>query len=370
MSRVAVWLTLFAGSMALTGAGCLFDAAPFVIAYLPLAGVLLVGTERRWEASALIAGHFLWPTLISGWGLVQLGYDPVAVIGGAACLIALVTALFLWLGLGPGSVLLAALPAFPANPLLVTGALLPGTGVWGGPVLLFWALLTGWAPRLWQRAGLLAAIALAPVVLHDRAVTSPEPMLQKIDLSGIRALTERGHWMDILSRVNEGDTLILGENILMADDSATIAWWCRAVETRNITALIGVMGTGGLGEVWMVESGMECPVPLYRAALGVPFVNAEIFAGYRATHLAVSPDVARPEIDWLICFEAFSLWRWISLGLNSHSPRPVVILANDRWTDPIPTASLRRKVTGAFAALYGREVAHADTRWTGVVLGR
>lgn len=369
MSGGPLWLMLFATSATLTGAGFLVEPVPFALAWLPLAGVLLLGTERRRAGSALIAGHFLWPALISGWGLVQLGYDPLAVTAAAACLVALFTALLLWLGLSAGSLLLAALPVFPANPLLVTGALLPGAGLWGLPALLLWVQLIASVPRLWLRASLLAALCLAPVLLQDRAGPLPETALREIDLSGIRALTERGHWAEALSRIEEGGTLILGENIIAQDDTAAVAWWCRAAKTRTITALIGVMGADGLGEVWGFENTESCPARLYRASVGIPFINDDIGTGYRPPRRAVASGGIRPDIDWLICFEAFSLWRWISLGVQNKN-RPAVILANDRWTDPVPTARLRRKVARAFSALYGRTVLHADTGQTGVVWER
>ena len=60
----------------------------------------------------------------------------------------------------------------------------------------------------------------------------------------------------------------------------------------------------------------------------------------------------------MICYEAFSLWRWIDVGRSDVNH--VAILANDHWTAPFATALLRRKVAAQFAALFRIHVHHAD----------
>ena len=114
------------------------------------------------------------------------------------------------------------------------------------------------------------------------------------------------------------------------------------------------------------------PQPVYRAALGIPIINDEWWP--QDTHVARVADAGNlpSEPHWLICFEAFSLWRWVNLELDAKrdNPHPVVILANDYWTAPFPTALLRRKVAGQFAALFGVEVFHADQRRTVLKLSK
>ena len=71
-----------------------------------------------------------------------------------------------------------------------------------------------------------------------------------------------------------------------------------------------------------------------------------------------SDEHAIPDTQWLICYEAFSLWKWIDVGLSNADH--VVILANDHWTAPFTTALLRCKVAAQFAALYHIHLHHAD----------
>jgi hypothetical protein len=63
--------------------------------------------------------------------------------------------------------------------------------------------------------------------------------------------------------------------------------------------------------------------------------------------------------QWLACFEGFSMYRWLRAYMTGA--KSVVIVSNDRLTQPIPTAVLRRKVGAQFAKLFGLTVAHADT---------
>ena len=52
-----------------------------------------------------------------------------------------------------------------------------------------------------------------------------------------------------------------------------------------------------------------------------------------------SDEHAIPDTQWLICFEGFSLWKWIDVG--RPDAEHIVILANDHWTAPSITALLR-----------------------------
>ena len=365
-------LLLFVLSAALTGAGFLIEAVPFFVAYLPFAAVLIAlpcrhGTRAR--AGALIAGHFLWPPLIGGWGLIQIGMQPVAVVAGATAVMVLVCASIAWLGIGLSALLLAALPFFPANPLLITGAILPGAGLWGLTTLPLWLILIEWNDRALTRGLLLVAVLILPRLVEPwigppQGVT--EPTFEEINISGNVALTELRHWAQVMARVEDGDHIILGENMFRHDDHAAIFWWCQTLRTNGVTAVIGVLGPTGLGEVWQVDAE-TCPEPqpVYRAALGIPMISGGWWPQETYVARAAGADKPLLEPHWLICFEAFSLWRWVDLDLETSEQgksRPVVILANDYWTAPFPTTLLRRKVAGQFAALFRVEVFHADSQ--------
>ena len=234
------------------------------------------------------------------------------------------------------------------------------------------------------RAALLAGLVSAPALLglaphpEQSAHWAAEhaPAFEEIGIASASgaALTERGRWHQIVTqaglRIRAGDTLILGENIFDHEDHAAVHWWCRIVQAHNLTALIGVRAEDGLGEVWQFDRH-TCPTParLYRAEIGIPIVNAgwwpsraampaDEAAGGISSAAAQSPNTHLPNTEWLICFEAFSIWRWIDVGWSGAAH--AVILAHDRWTAPIPTARLRRKVARQFAALYGMNVHHAD----------
>ena len=375
-------LLLFGLSFLLTGMGLLVDGIPLALAYLPfgLALVLAPALARpRLAVLTLMAGHFVWPALIAGWGLIQLGLHPVAVVASGVAAVLLVSAGVAWLGIGVSALVLAALPFFPANPLLITGSILPGAGIWGLIALPFCVTLIETQRGIAMRAVLLAALLVLPRLVlpwdNPQDGTGNAFTFEDIDISGDVALTGRRHWAQIMAHVDNGDQLVLGENIFAHDDHGAIFWWCRAVTDHSVTAMIGVLGPSGLGEVWLFDPD-TCPKPtrLYRAEIGIPMVNSGWWPETKKTH--GTDEAGRiglvgtlsPDIQWLICFETFSLWRWVGVGRSGTAH--AVILANDRWTAPIPTALLRRKVVEQFAALYDIEVFHANQRKTVVKAAR
>jgi len=345
---------------------------PLAVACLPFALALVLApalARPRLAVTALMAGHFLWPALIAGWGLIQLGAPVPAVMAVGIGAVVLVSAGVAWLGIGLSALVLAALPFFPANPLLVTGSLLPGAGLMGLVVLPFCVTLIEIQRGIAMRTVLLAALLLLPRLVlpgddPPDIVATEAFAFEEIDISGDVALTELRHWAQIMALVEDGDHVILGENIFRHDDHAAIFWWCHTVRNRNLTAMIGVLGPTGLGEVWQFDS-QACPDPgpVHRAALGIPMVNGGWWPQDTRVARAIGAAGLPVEPYWLLCFEAFSLWRWVDLGLEIgrlHEPRPVVILANDHWTTPFPTATLRRKVARQVAALFAVKVLHAD----------
>ncbi len=358
---------LFLLSCALTGAGFLVGHAPFAVAYIPFALALLIPArpEKHTIVTALMAGHFLWPALISGWGLARLEYNPVLIVFGATVAVLITSYSFARLGIAISTALLLALPAFPASPLLVTGALLPGAGVFGLATLLVWVALIEAQRGFVARCSLLMALlATAPGLdfvfgpsLPARGATV---IYDEIDISDVKALTQRGHWTRILDRAEAGDQIILGENMITHDDHAAIHWWCSEVQNRDVAVRMGVMTGTGLGAVWRFDRDTcPTPLPLYHAQIGIPMVNAGWWPAADNAPQQGRKGQAIPDPHWLICFEAFSLWRWIGLGRSGADHG--VILANDRWTDPFATALLRRKVAARFAALLRIHIHHADS---------
>ena len=354
-------------SCAVTGAGFLIRDIPIAIAYIPFAIALLIPPRpgKRTTVMALMAGHFLWPTLISGWGLDRLEFDPLVIIVGAITTILVVSYGFARLGVAIGAAVLLALPFFPANPLLVTGSLFPGAGLTALPVILLWVKLIelqrGFVTRC---AFLLTLTAASPIITHwfggTPTTQSSIVVYDEIDISDTKGLTERGYWTQIMNLAGGGDVLILGENIISHDDHASINWWCNEAATRNMIIIMGVMGATGIGEVWRFDHDTcPSPLPLYRAEIGIPMVNAGWWPSKGEAPQHEGADSTIPDTQWLICFEAFSLWRWIDVARSDVDH--VVILANDHWTVPFTTTQLRRKVAAQFASLFHIDVHHADS---------
>ena len=143
-----------------------------------------------------------------------------------------------------------------------------------------------------------------------------------IDTSDIVAISQIGQFDQTLKLMKPNSTIILGENMFAHSDIAAKHYWCDAVKNKYINAYIGVEGKDGTGEIWLFNRNVQSP------------------------------------ISWLLCFEGFSVFRWLELGLQS--PKTVIILSNDKITSPLRTYILRDKLSREFAKLFNLNVFHAN----------
>ena len=364
---VAIQLGYFVLSLGLTGLGFFIEQVPFAVAYIPLA--LAICHRHRTRTFWLICGHFAWVAVISGWGLHQLGYNPVVAVPAVTVALVLGALAMAWLGIGLSSALLCLIPFFPANPLLVTGAVFPDLGAWGIALLLISVITIELLKSSKARVGLLVAVVMLgqiPFVLqpfnhgYQQAVSeqrkgiAPNGMYSEIDISNHKAITRSGQWAQIAKVVEDHSTVILGENIFDHTDVGASAYWCRIAKEKTATLYIGVRGQNGVGEVWEFD-WRDCadPALAYRAEVGIPKITGGWLPNRSAPQSTLSGQ------QWLACFEGFSMYRWLRAYMTGA--KSVVIVSNDRLTQPIPTGVLRRKVSRQFGKLFRLTVAHADT---------
>jgi hypothetical protein len=364
---VAVQLGHFILSIGLTGLCFFIEQVPFAVAYIPLA--LAICHTNNTNTFLLICGHFTWVAVISGWGLHQLGYNPILTIPAVLMALALGSWAMTWLGIGLSSALLCFIPFFPANPLLVTGAVFPDFGIWGIAILLISTIAVELLQSSKARVGLLVAVLIlgqTPFVLrslnqeYSQAVSEHRKgsaltdTYSEIDISNHKAITRSGQWAQITKVVENRSTVILGENLFDHTDTGASTYWCRIAKEKAATLYIGVRGKNGVGEVWEFD-GRNCAVPsvAYRAEVGIP----QITGGWLPNRTEAQSTFSAQQ--WLACFEGFSMYRWLRAYMTGA--KSVVIVSNDRLTQPIATSVLRRKVSAKFAKLFNLAVAHADT---------
>ena len=393
-----LWLVL-TGLIAaiLTGAGFFFDSVPFALAYTPFLMALV--TPARGYQAALVAGHFAIVFEIAATGLVHMGFSGWLVMFGFLFAVSTLSAGFAVFGVGLAAVILLLIPYFPGNPLLVTGALYPGFGI-GGIILLAAACI---AVAYWKTTGarlvaVLLTIALPSAVVHgavnnglfniplaDRAAltglvhTASGPdennsggdRFERIALSrsDTRVITGTDlTWRLLLALRNlpAGSLVITGENVLTSEDAMGQRILCRRARAEVLDLYVGIASADGTGEIWRL-SAETCPAGsrVYRAVIGIPGLTGpawpDAMASATATgapvNLPTALDGAKVSIGFLACFEAFSLHRWIAMGLSDFET--VAVVSNDHWTDPLPVALLRTKVSDQFAKLFGIKVVHA-----------
>lgn len=363
-------IALFIGGLPLVTAAFLVPAIPFWSAILPMAAGIALATPLARFAG--VAAYLLPAALICAWGFIGIGTSSVLAWSAAILIVAVLAGTASLIGITAATVLMTAIPVFPASPILPFSDALPAFGLPGLAVALGCAAAAEYR-RDWARAGgviglgimgslsLLGSQSSNGYFLQDAPVWVEEPALI--------ALTERTRWIALRDSLDPGEVAILGENVFEAADAEALGFWCRAVETRDLTLYIGVaepFGSASRSAVWRLDPDTcrdrtRSPA-VYRAQFGIP--------GVTGTWGAMPPFEGTDALmgDVLICLEAFLPWAWAPLLWSEDRPfRPVVILSNDTAFGPIPVHGLRRKSAQAMANLVGRPVYHAETSRTHLV---
>lgn len=377
------FLPMAGSSAAMTGLGFFIAFIPFWIAYLPFIGALI--TTRRSVRFALVSGHYAIIIGIAAWGLISLGHPVWIVIAAAVAVTCALGAVFAYLGVGFATTFLFfAVPFLPGNPLLITGSLYPGLGNFGS-VLLLGACC---AIPYWKAPTARVAMALFLIALPSSFVWSQQgrAFLQTVGLQldpvespalagfvvqaqGSRRF-ENPYWqlqLDLI-KAEAGAQVITGENVIKASDKDTLQTICRSVAARDFDVFLGVQTVEGRAEVWKLDPEV-CPNTelAYRAQVGIPAITGPVYPSLSKMLTASGLGKgAPPEMGFLACFEAFIVHRWIAMDFNHVDS--VAVVSNDSWTEPLPIALLRKKVSAEFARQYNLTVAHANSQAGGAVL--
>ena len=375
----------FPAAAALCGAAFFFPAIPFALALLPLLAGLWSGA--RTARFIAMTGFLVWPVFLSAWGLAGLEAGrPDLIWGLATGFVLLAGLLAAQIGILPATLLLTLIPVFPASPLLPLAALLPGLGLmglFGASVIL--TLIEATRARKKTLLGLITACLMiwssAHMLLRDTGEVESRTGWRA--LAEPQAITERGRWLALRATLPDGATVILGENVFMAHDTEARAFWCRTVRAGAFTLYSGVAeryGAATRGAVWKLDadSCARGPRPahspaVHRATVGIPHLTGGWGPMQRGTVAGTGGGThPGPDVDWLICLEAFLPWAWAGLlagpSPEQDTPRPVIVLANDTafrslpaLKGPPPVHVLRRKAALAMAGLAGRDVLFAET---------
>ena len=354
--RPAVAVLTLGTAAALTG--MFHPALPLWLAGTPLLAAVAAGTPSARAAG--MAAFLLGPAIAVAWGLRNLGVPDAIVWPGAAAVVISASAIAATIGTMPTSVALTLVPFNPASPILPLAAALPGSGLAGNGVVLALLAVAECCDTVPRRA--LALGSIAAVALWNTTVPPPpEARSGWREVAEPPTLTPLGRMLALRRLVPPGGGAILGENILDASDTAALALLCDTATERNATIHIGVRAPNGRGLVWRIDP-QGCArragprhTPVHAAWIGIPGLTG----GMLPALSPYPPDPAAPG-HWLVCLEGFLPWSWLPLLARPVS-EPVIVIANDRATAPLPMPALRRKATRAMARLAGLEAPHADT---------
>lgn len=358
------WPVSFAAAMIATAFGFLAPSVPLILAFAPLLVALFCNdwTDRF----ALTAGHYCIGIAVAGYGLGNLGYSWLIVAPAGILIWIGISWLAAKIGIGLFTVLSAPFVFLPDNLLLVTGSLLPGVGLLGIAIFAIWLLCMDLAPRKRWRVDVTIGFAGLALIANTMAFANADkplhhefwaPEIASVALkAGVNG--QPSNTTALLAPTEPGDTLILGENIFRDKDHAAWEFWCQQARIKQITIYAGVAAADGVSEVHKI-TGTDCGKgpPVYRAAVGIPGITGDWFPD--ASNAVTGGDpIARSQ--WLLCYEAFSLLRWIQLGWAR--PNFVFVLANDYWTEPVSVNVSREKVAGQFAKLFSFKAQFVDSR--------
>jgi hypothetical protein len=304
------------------------------------------------------AGYFCWVTVISGWGLLKLGYSAGFVIPAGILLTSVAGLMVARLGVGLTSLLLFPIHMLPGNPLLAAGTVFPGAGPYAVVFLGLAAFLVERLRQPQQRAIALAGLTgignIAGLLFTSFLSQGDRgPEYRTLDVTSILAITEYGYNQALAGFMSPGATYITGENIIGSSDSSAISQWCRLVRSKDLTVYLGVQNArDGQAQIWLFDP-RSClnPAKVYAAKTGIPGITGSI--------QQMPGTQTQDEIAFLACFEGFSIWRWFQIAQDQ--PEIVVTIAKDIWTEPLQVGRLRRKISRQFERLLDLPSFHAET---------
>jgi len=362
--NIYVYCLIFGGSTLLTGVGIFAKDWPLFLAYIPFLSLFF--THKNGIKASVLAGHFIWPFIIGIWGLLNLEYNLILTLVCSAASLFILIYVILKIGLVATSLILLALPFFPVNPLMIVGSLSPGLGLWGvfiASIILF--TLERMKSNRLKALSFVFLLSGAFVLNQHNTDKIENQTLQAqtkqdyitIKTSDIVALSQIGQFDQTLKLMKPSSTIVLGENMFEHSDIAAKHYWCEAVKNNHFTAYIGVEGKDGTGEIWLF-SRETCPSPkvIYRAEVGIPTLTGDWIPN---SETKIFNRNIQSTTSWLLCYEGFSFFRWLEVGLKS--PKTILILSNDKITSPLPTGILREKLGREFAKLFNLNVFHANT---------
>lgn len=344
----------------LFGVSTIFTVLCFFTVFTPLYFVVLVffvsGFFQRAENCALAAGYWTIVFFIGSFTF----FNHSDSITGAAILILVPLVIVCLCIFKFGNFItytgLLFIPILPGHPLVVSAGLLDGYGFFGlGIILIFIGLIERSSKQV---KTLLCLIALT-LSIHSKSNNfEASTTFKKVEISYDKYLGQRENWNNVFSKIPNNSVVVIGENSLKTTDGKISNWICLEAARKNAIIFTGVFNVATQRpEVWKYEP--YCiPKSVYKAVVRAPFDFSQI-------DYSVATQKYEGEYSWLICFEAFLITRWVAELLNS--PKNIIIISNDFWSQPLNITLLREKIVKGFSQAFGFNYGLAET-WAGILI--
>jgi hypothetical protein len=283
------------------------------------------------------------------------------------------TCLLIFAGTAVGLLVLAVVPFLPGHPFLALGTIAPNGGFGAIIVAIVFVFLLEKLPKDSRAVEIAGAIICATLLWKFGAGGSyadgnsssaaedvvSAPQWVEVPVLDVPEASDRLRSEMHRSAMEPNGVYITGENIVRSSDRLALQSWCEFAQSDNVAVFLGVQEVEtGRASVVLVQPDNECTGSnlVYAAWIGIP----EITGSWTPfAPVATDPQDQITQTRWLACFEGFSLAAWLKTVLDS--PRSVIVVSNDYWTEPLPISNLRRKVSRNFERLFALEVYHADT---------
>ena len=342
--------------LGLAALGCYTEGVPLCVALAGLAPIAI--SKRPTRRFAIALGWHAAPALPAAVGLWNLGDGS---LGPAILLLGwwLATAgIFARLNTGVAAAITLLLPWHIGSAVLASGDLWPGTGFVG--IALTILTLGGLSVATTIRTQALVVGVAAGFAAMAWATHTPAPPsgFEEIAVTSPPALTTAGRDRTLKKELTarRGDILAMGENVIDRRDPGALERWCAYVERHAVLLYAGVLERNERSAIHEFRPDRCGPEAIYERRFGLPGIPGGWGVGAGEIR-RISWD-GRP-IHWLICFEAFSPAAWI---MSAMAPGAImVIVANDRWTHPLPVEIVRRKVAHSMARLWNSSAVFAAT---------
>jgi hypothetical protein len=254
----------------------------------------------------------------------------------------------------------------PGGPLMLSGFLFPGAGALGIGLTLLLFSAVEFSRKHRHKAAVAATGLVLTLIANFQFDGRQQEAPTQIDTIVLEHNGRPGGYSEkheIAKIAEAAEAIILGENTITPGQLDELDYWCGISRQTGAEIYVGVQSSVGAGDMWRASSE-TCPdlVPIYRPTMIVPGVNGTSFnplANKGAIYYRTTSGGSF-NLQWVACFEAFSVLRWALMSIGSDNSTVAVVYSNTTWAHSLPADSLLKRISKSLSRIPGVPVVHAE----------